>query len=246
MRRLAWASLFVIAGGAAGGCASLHGDGYYACSRSGQCPTSAPVCGGDGRCHVLGVDASTSDAGTPAIDANVPPLAYEACNGGTSGTCSGSCYFDDVLDTTLDGYCTRTCTTVAECPAYLGATSACLNGRCARGCHTQSDCGDVLACSGGRWVDGASLRLCVTLPDAESFWYTTCATDTECARPLSCVNGACLRPCTTMADCVLGLEICATSSTGARGCVYNCTGNADCNGIGDFCSHGGCNPATSW
>jgi hypothetical protein len=233
-------------------CASLQGDGYYSCARGGHCPSSAPVCGADGLCHAAGVDAGVvPDTGTTvdggAVDTNPPPLAYDACNGDTPGTCApGTCYYDPDLGATNDGYCTRSCASDAECPSFGGASSLCVMGQCVRGCHSASDCTDVLACASGRWTDGSSVRLCSTLVAAEANWYQMCEIDADCDRPLSCVNHYCLRSCASSGDCVPDLEICITSQAGARGCLYMCSGAADCNTLDGQCMGGGCHPAPAW
>lgn len=232
-----------------GACASLQGDGFYGCARGGACPASAPFCGGDGLCHTSpAIDAGTSDGAAADDDTGAAPLDYAACQGGSAGACGAdTCYYDPLLGTTDDGYCTRSCTSDAQCPAFGGAPSACIAGQCRRGCMGFSDCVAALACTPGRWEDGASLRLCVSLDDAEADWYNTCSVDADCQRPLSCVNGTCLRACTSAADCVLDLELCAPSAAGPSGCVYQCSGAGECGPLGGGpCVSGGCHPSASW
>ncbi len=233
------------------GCAALRGDGYYGCMRGG-CPPSAPICGADGLCHLTGatldgsVDAPAIDA-SPA-DSGAAPLSYPPCNGDVAGACDpDSCYSDPVLAATNDGYCTRSCVVDADCPAFRGASSACIRGQCLRGCNDATDCTDVLACASGRWVDGAALRLCSSLVAAEANWYEVCEIDSDCQRPLSCVNGVCLRACGNALDCVPGLETCITSAvTGTRGCLYLCSTGGDCGTLGGPCEGGGCHPSAAW
>jgi hypothetical protein len=228
------------------GCApSLQGDGFYRCSRSSHCPSSAPTCGADGLCHASGVDAAmpTTDGGG---DAATSPLTYPACSGDAPTTCSpDTCYWDPVLGFTHDGYCTRACTTDADCPSYDGARSGCIAGQCARGCNGAADCPDALACTAGRWLD-PTLRLCVSLVAAEANWYDTCSIDGDCERPLSCIHGYCLRPCATSGDCIQDLEVCATSAIATRGCLYQCAMTSECSSLGGQCGGGGCHPDASW
>lgn len=235
------------------GCANVQGDGYYGCARGGRCPSTAPICGTDGLCHTSASasDAGTSDTGASDVgtsDAGLPPLTYPSCVGGTAGVCgSDTCYYDPVLGSSNDGYCTRHCSSDAECPAFNGAPSMCLRGQCARGCTGTADCTDGLACSPGRWQDGTTLRLCVSLVDAEANWYSTCVIDGDCERPLSCINGICLRPCTTPGDCVSFLEACVSASFGGhRGCLYECSAPSDCTTLDGVCTSGSCHPSATW
>ncbi|MFO0683747.1 MAG: hypothetical protein U0234_16935 [Sandaracinus sp.] len=239
----------------AAGCApALGGDGYYACVR-GSCPASAPVCGADGRCHAGGSDGSVAadggadggvidDAGADAA----MPLAYDSCNGTVAGACGADlCYYEASAGFDPTGYCTRSCTTDAECPAYRGSASACIQGRCARGCAGDSDCPFSLACATGRWRDDAALRLCVTIDLADPGSYDTCTTDANCPRPLSCIAGSCQRPCTISTDCISDLETCVASMSGASGCLYDCANVSDCDFLGDMlCTSHTCRPTPTW
>jgi hypothetical protein len=228
-------------------CASLQGDGYYACARNGHCPSSAPICGTDGLCHTSAVDAGTIDGAVDApIDAYTPPLAYTACDGDTPGTCgSDPCYYDMDPMFTHDGYCSRTCTTAAECPPYLGVASACVGGLCARGC-TDTSCSSSLTCAGGRWDVPGVTSLCVTFDVAVGTFYDPCTSDGDCPRPLSCIGGACLRPCTTSTDCVSSLETCVASAAGPHACLLSCTTFPECDPFGTSCTSGSCRPSVGW
>jgi hypothetical protein len=231
------------------GCASLQGDGYYGCARSGRCPSSAPVCGSDGLCHTSAVDANVVDAGAvdaPAVDAFVPPLAYEPCDGDTPGTCgAGACYYDMDPTFTHDGYCSRACTIDAECPAHRGLASACIGGTCVRGC-TDATCSSSLTCAAGRWEVPGVVALCVTFDQAVGTFYDPCTSDGDCPRPLSCIGGSCLRPCTASTDCVSELETCVASAAGPRACLLTCTTFADCDPFGTSCTSRSCRPDASW
>lgn len=241
MRALLALSLVAIAG-----CASVQGDGYYGCARNGHCPSSAPFCGSDGLCHATQntIDAAmTPDAG-PADSG--PPFDYPSCNGDTPMCGTNTCYYDPVLGDTNDGYCTLSCTRDSDCPDYMGAHSACVGHLCARGSMGESDCPVALASTTGRWEDGAMLRLCVSLVAAEANWYEICQLDGDCERPLSCIGGYCLRSCATSADCVPNLEICISSASGPRACLYECAGAADCNVLDGQCMDGGCHPHPGW
>ena len=234
---------------------SLGGDGYYACTR-GSCPASAPVCGTDGRCHALGHDGGSTalDGGADggALDDAGPdaatPLTYATCNGTVPGACGADlCYYEASTGFDPEGYCTRSCTTDTECPAYRGSASACIDGHCARGCAGDSDCPISLACTTGRWRDDVALRLCVTIDAADPGSYELCTTDLNCPRPLSCIGGSCLRPCTTSAQCVSGLETCVVSMAGPSGCLDTCTDVTDCDFLGDMlCTSHACRPSARW
>ena len=232
------------------GCASVQGDGYYGCARSRQCPSSAPICGSDGLCHSSAIDGGASIDAPGSPDAGPSPLLYENCIGMRADmACQAPdvCYYDTIIATSNAGYCTRACTADTDCPAYDGATSACVMGRCARGSTGSADCPDTFGSTTGRWEDGRALRLCVDLTLAEANWYDTCAIDGDCERPLSCVNGYCLRACTTQGDCVQDLEICVSSTTGGhRACLYQCSGPSDCS-AGSICTAAGaCRPDSTW
>lgn len=234
------------------GCApALGGDGYYGCARGGSCPSSAPVCGADGRCHAVGTDAGAADAASTedAMHADTgSPLSFAACDGTVAGACGAdTCYFEAQGGLDHVGYCTRSCTTHDDCPAYQGSTSACVNGRCARGCSGDFDCPESLACASGRWRDDLAVSVCATIDDADPGSYEACTTDASCPRPLSCVGGACLRPCTTSTDCITGLETCTTSGAGPRACLYTCADVTECELLGDMiCASHVCRPTPSW
>jgi hypothetical protein len=232
------------------GCASVQGDGFYRCARSGQCPSSAPVCGTDGLCHASGADAGVPNDAPTSPDAGPSPLVYENCIGMRADMACNApdvCYYDTVIATSYAGYCSRACTTDTDCPPYDGAPSACVHGRCARGSTGSADCPDTFGSTTGRWEDSRALRLCVDLDIAEANWYNTCAIDGDCERPLSCVNGYCLRACTTQGDCIQDLEVCVASATGAHGCLYQCSGTSECTTLSATCgAGGGCHPRPSW
>ncbi len=231
---------------------TLGGDGFYRCSREGRCPSSAPYCHPDGFCRVG--PAALGDAGADAeVDAGAPDLGWADPYADCIDSCTAAdevCYSLSIPTIGTAGYCTRACTTDAECPAYRGAPSACgPAGKCVRGCAGPSDCPDPFECISGRWAaDGSLSTACggqeLYAPFSE---YDACATTDSCERPLECVDGRCLRHCGDASPRCSELEFCGSSPSASAVCLFACDLDATaCNStFQTACDGRVCQPA-SW
>jgi len=221
-RQIAVALVLTAAIGLVAACTpTLGGDGFYRCSRVGRCPTTAPYCHPDGFCRALpsagdaGTDTGSEDAGwaNPYLECTDRCVATDE-----------QCFAFAIPDFGAAGYCTRACTTDAECPPYLGAQSACgPTGVCVRGCTGAADCADPFECVSGRWSEAGPLTAaCVGLNlYAPLSQYEACTTDARCERPLECIDGHCLRHCGAESSCSL-LEICFPTAMNGDVCLFEC------------------------
>lgn len=183
-------------------------DAFYECDDGRTCPSSAPYCWtSDHFCHFSEETTTTTDGGSP-------PNRYAACP--ANRVCGAGL-------TCIAGVCSPRCDEDSTCPEPLTGDAICVSGNCHLSCVDASTCNGN-PCAPGAW-DGATVsRVCIDearlLGSVEGM---ACGSGGVCSSPLTCIRGACMRPCDVVgSDC--GARAVCVEDQDDFVCLRDCNG----------------------
>jgi hypothetical protein len=140
------------------------------CGHAGNsCSTASPCCSGFA-CNTNGACAVSTTCGTTG--AACSPAANDCCQGSTCPRFGPTCQLGNIGDPcqatgdclvglTCEGWCTRACTSTAECHVGNDADNECINTTqgylCVPFCNAEFPCsvyGDGVVCTTGSTIEG--------------------------------------------------------------------------------------------